>query len=311
MDLQLVVHNADGRTVGTVDVVITYHDKQWAIAGDPDAIWPSIGFNSSGKFEFGGSGEVFLADREPEGTSRSILSLASLPSSDTAVGHVGIGSMVFPRDPALAYGKILWKFEISTVRRQMLSLMRECVPQQEITSDMAAFKALTEYDTARINREFWKKQPKPNTTFTCCNLFLGVMARRCGRTVGKVPGPKLNSGTLQLNTVDADVPGCWITPGDGRAPRPGDFYSVPYIKGNHVQQYGHVGLVAKIENGVWTSLDGGQGGFSQKVDKIKWVKRGILDPGKMNGWVDIDIYFASAESLKKYLSRQNNLKRKK
>ncbi|MCW5965874.1 MAG: hypothetical protein KIT83_17685 [Bryobacterales bacterium] len=304
MDLQLVIYDVEGRTKGSVDLVITYHDKQWAISGDPAGIWPSIGSSSSGKLEVSGSGEVFIADREPGGNPRSVLALTSAPTSDTAIGHVGTGRIVVPTDPSYKDGKVFWKFEMSTVRRRMLSLMRECVPMQEMTSSMPEFKALTGYDTARIKKDFWEKKPNPVTTFTCCNLFLQAMALRCGQAVGKVPGSKLASGTLLLNHVDADVPGCWITPGDGRAPRPGDYYSVPYIKGKQIQQYGHVGLVAKIENGVWTSLDGGQGGFSQKIDKIKWVNRGILDPSKMNGWVDIDIYFGGAEYLQKYLKRQ-------
>ena len=98
---------------------------------------------------------------------------------------------------------------------------------------------------------------------------------------------------LKLILADKDVPGSWVEPVDGNVPQAGNFYSVSHTdKSGFVQKFGHVGIIGDIGNGVWQSLDGGQGGYlTAHRDFIKWVDRGRLEPAKFNGWIDIDRYF--------------------
>jgi hypothetical protein len=57
----------------------------------------------------------------------------------------------------------------------------------------------------------------------------------------------------------------------------------------------HVGISLDFEGDVWTHVDGGQGGPSSGRDVIKRIRsQQSYDYTKLQGWVDIDLYFGGS-----------------
>lgn len=301
MILNMVTYDGNGRDRGMVKMNVEFGPRQWSIFEDKQQTWQSIGFGNQGSIEPKGGGAISIMDQQPGKSKQSIVTLLNMPLSDVGIANAGTGKIEAPKDAAFTDGAIFWAFEQSSIRQTMLALMKKNVPMKDMSSDMPAFKTLMGLNTQDLFDNFWEPEKKPdrkvmpvkNTTFTTCNMFLGTMARNLGAALGKPAGAQLVSGPLLLKKVDMDVPGSWVEPVDGNVPQAGDFYSVSHTdKSGWVQKFGHVGIIGDISNGVWTSLDGGQGGYlTAHKDFIKWVDRGKLEPGKFNGWIDIDKYF--------------------
>lgn len=290
----MAIYDGNGRgRPGTVRLKLDLGPKRWTVDQDLQRLWSSVGASTEGAFE-AGSGVVSLTDQQPGKAKQTLLTLMNLPMDNLASAHAGTGRIVSARDNAFTDGGIFWGVEPPRIRETMMQVLKQNVPEKELSSDKPAFKILTGYDTARLKSDFWENKVKPNLTFTTCNLFIGAIAGKLANALGKQVGPELTTGPLQLDNVNKDVPGCWVTPKGGNVPRPGDFYSVPHkFDDGWVQKFGHVGVIGSIENGMWTSVDGGQGGRRSGVDYIKWVDRGKFDPAYFNGWIDIEVYFGS------------------
>lgn len=292
MVLNLCSFTNSGATVGNVRIDLQFGSRKWTVPEDPFRVWARVAHQSEGPLEVVGD-SVAVREYEPGGDP--VLTLSYVPPSDTATANAGSGSFSGNAvDPVLRGAHVFWTFEsptFSPIRAAMLELLVKTVPPGGLTSDMAAFRTLTGYDTARIKREYWENPDRPNLTFTCCNLFLGAMANRLGSVTGKKPGRWLAAGVLQLDKVDIDVPGCWIKASEGDFPKPGDFFSLSGYNQNHdFQLFKHVGIVGKVDNGQWTTVDGGQGARPH-YDAVKWTDRGVISKVNLNGWVDIDRYF--------------------
>jgi hypothetical protein len=295
MILNLALFDSNGRSrPGAVKLSVWIKDKKWSILEDSAQTWPMISDQKEGPLEVRSPDTVVLQEVSLGKAPQILVELSAMPVTDRAVANAGTGKILLAKDAAFAGGGVFWAFLRSSIREAMQKILKMYVPREELTSNDPEFKTLTGYDTERLKSDYWEHPTKPNKTFTTCNLTLGNLAIQLGNAVGKKCGPKLQSGPLQLDLADKDVPGCWVVPGNGERPDEGDFYSVPYKFANGwVQKFGHVGTIARIEAGMWTSVDGGQGGSSTGIDKIKWIKRGQFDPNRFNGWVNIDKYFGS------------------
>lgn len=308
MLLSLMIYDSEGRTRGSLKLQVTRGSTlQWTVAEDTVRLWPKIGFSQSGPVTLNGT-EVLIMDQPPGKVSMPVVRLSDVPAR---AATAGTGSILAPSDASLAGGNIFWigdpkeSSEMTEVRKVMRQVLDKWVPVPVMDSNNPAFKMLTGYNTKRLLDEYWEpenknppyepgKMPKKNTGFTCCNLTLGALAIQLGAALGRPPGVWLTRGVLALYLVDKDVPGCWIKPDGTNRPKPGDFYSVPLtLEDGTVQQYGHVGVVYDILDDTWMSVDGGQGGYRSgpKLDRIKRQDRGKLDTSRMNGWIDIDLYW--------------------
>jgi hypothetical protein len=296
MILNLCVFTKDGGNVGTVRIQLEFAMGKWSIPEDPQRTWSRISDLTSGALNAVGGDIVHILDSEPGKASTTIVTLMNVPASDAGMAHAGTGKVLIASEASLKDGGIFWAFEkpsYSEIRLTMIEQMIKAVPPGGLTSEMAAFKTLTGFNTADIKREFWENPTKPNLTWTCCNLFLGCMAIKLASALGKKSGRWLTAGVLELSRADKDVPGSWVTPNGSNFPKTGDFYSISGVNQNgDFQQYKHVGIVGKIENGMWTSLDGGQGGRTKGYDMILWSAPKPVSTSSMNGWIDIDKYFA-------------------
>jgi hypothetical protein len=295
MILNLALFDSNGRSrPGAVKISIWIKDKKWSILEDSAQTWPMICDQKEGPLEIRNPDIVVLQEVQLGKAPQILVELNAMPITDRAIATAGTGKVLMAKDPVFAGGGVFWGFVRSSIREAMQKVLKKCVPKEVLTSDDPEFKVLTGYDTARLKSDFWEHPTAPNKTFTTCNLTLGNLAIQLGNMVGKKCGPKLQSGPLQLDDANKDVPGCWVVPGQGERPDEGDFYSVPYKFGNGwIQKFGHVGTIAKISGGTWISVDGGQGGSTSGIDKIKWIDRGPFDPNRFNGWVNIDKYFGS------------------
>ena len=308
MLLSLMIYDSEGRTRGSLKLQVTRGSTlQWTVAEDTVRLWPKIGFSQSGPVTLNGT-DVLIMDQPPGKVSMPVVRLSDVPAR---AATAGTGSILAPSDASLAGGNIFWigdpkeSSEMTEVRKVMRQVLDKWVPVPVMDSNNPAFKMLTGYNTKRLLDEYWEpenknppyepgKMPKKNTGFTCCNLTLGALAIQLGAALGRPPGVWLTRGVLALYLVDKDVPGCWIKPDGTNRPKPGDFYSVPLtLEDGTVQQYGHVGIVYDILDDTWMSVDGGQGGYRSgpKLDRIKRQDRGKLDTSRMNGWIDIDLYW--------------------
>jgi hypothetical protein len=300
MNLSMVVYDSNGATRGQLRMQLDFAGTKWSVLEDASLLWKKIGASPSGGMTVSGT-EVGLKD-QPAG--KVILQLLNLPQNGSA--SAGTGKIVAASDPALSSGFVFWAAEqpkLSPIRATMIALLNELVNKDSISSDDPQFKKINGYNTQMLLDNHWepenkknppwdpRKMPKKDTNFTTCNLTLGAIAIKLGAKLGKPTKTWLTRGPLQLDLVDKDVPGCWISKNTGATPQAGDFYSI-----NHgAQVFGHVGIIAEIkDDGTWVSIDGGQGGYksANKKDFIKRVPRGKLDPMKLNGWIDIDKYFA-------------------
>ncbi len=309
MLLSLMIYDSDGRTRGSIKLQVNRGatPPQWSVAEDATRLWSKIGYSQSGSATVNGT-EVLLLDQPPGKMSMPVVRLLNLPARGAAAGT---GAILAPPDSSLNGGNIYWvgdpkeNDEMTEIRKTMRQVLDKWVPVPVIDSNSAAFKMLTGFDTRRLLDEYWEpenknppypegKMPKKNTGFTCCNLTLGSLAIQLGAALGRPPGIWLTRGPLYLYLADKDNPGCWIKSDGTNRPKPGDFYSVPLtLEDGSVQQYGHVGIVYDILDDTWMSVDGGQGGYRSgpKLDRIKKQDRGKLDTSRMNGWIDIDLYW--------------------
>jgi hypothetical protein len=175
-------------------------------------------------------------------------------------------------------------------RQKILDILKK-IPTSGLSSDDAYFRTLTGGWTTKKLLTWWSNHPigTQGANFTTCNAFVGAVAVMAGAKQGSW----LAKGPLSLYFCNKDIPNSWVPASSGRAPRPGDFYSMPYIDGKgNKQEFGHVGIIYDVHDYIFIdTIDSGQGGRSANRDYIRWRKNRIWTGGKINGWVDIDIYF--------------------
>ncbi len=305
--------NLQGST-RSAEIELDFGSKTWNLKNGKIQL-PGVGYSDQGPFQVQPSGVIWLLDGPGNSQTRTTMIIWDAPRNENDTGHAsGNGRLYEPANTTLKDGPISWKFlrrsapatpavpTLSPIRQAMMAVLRENVPQKTISSDDPLFKKLTGYNTQMLLDNFWEpenkqppwpagKMPKKNLSFTTCNLTLGCLAGKLGQKLGKRVGRWLGAGVLQLDWAAKDVPGSWIPSSTGGSPRAGDFYSVA----DGAQVFGHVGTIGEINpDGTFCSVDGGQGGYrsANKKDFIKWKNRGKLEPSRMNGWVDIDKYFA-------------------
>ena len=298
----MVVYDKNGASRGQLRMQLDFGGTKWSLAEDSGKLWTRIGTSQSGAMDVRGT-QVGIKGQPPGRLPQIVLVLSNIPEGGNA--NAGTGKIVAASDQSLSDGFVYWTCEeptLSPIRQAMMAVLKDCVPVPVISSDDPLFKKLTGYNTQMLLDNFWEpenknppwpegKRPPKNTTFTTCNLTLGCLAVKLGARLGKRVGKWLSAGVLQLDWAGKDVPGSWIPSSSGGTPKVGDFYSKP----DGAQVFGHVGTIGEItEQGNWTAVDGGQGGYvsANKKDFIKRVNRGKLEPSRMNGWIDIDKYFA-------------------
>lgn len=292
MRLNLAIYDSEGRTRGTSRIAFDFGSKTWSLEEETSGIWTAVnGFSKQGSFEVKGSDLIWIFDQPPGQPQVQIAWLSNVPTSESGVGNAGTGKIVQSKSADFKNASFFWTFvasPMSAVRTAMLNILIANVPRTGLNSNMAAFESLTGFTTATLKSQYWDVEGSPNRNFTTCNAFLGRMAGK----LGAKPGTWLSKGVLELQRADRDVPGSWIEPSSGKTPKPGDYYSVPLtLENGWVQKFGHVGIIGEIKDGNWTSVDGGQGGRKSQLDWIKWVPRGVMEPSRLNGWIDIDLYF--------------------
>jgi len=293
MRLNTIFHDVNGKARGTVRLKLQFGQNTWSVEDDSLQAWRSAGLSMQGPFDVKGADAIWLWDQEPGKPKQHIVALSNVPTNENTTGTAGTGQIVAARKPEFSGARFFWAFlppAMSEVRAKMIDILTRNVFPTGLSSDMPAFRDLTGFDTKRLKADYWDKVDSPDRNFTTCNAFLGTMARK----LGAKPGSWLSRGVLELIRADKDVPGSWVTAESGASPQRGDFYSIPLtLESGWVQKFGHVGIIGKIEDGLWTSVDGGQGGRKAGIDYIKWVPRGKLEPQKLNGWIDLDRYFAT------------------
>lgn len=175
--------------------------------------------------------------------------------------------------------------KLSPLRRKAIEILEQNVPITGLTSNDAAFKILTGYNTVDLQAK-WKTMP----TLTTCNAFGG----RYAVLLGAPPGCWLSRGLLQLDWVKKDVPDSWkeSSATDG-APKPGDIFAARYVNPTtkEVQKFGHVGVLYCWHDTIfYDTVESGQGGMSMGLDKMQWKADHLYHPSNFTGWVDIEIY---------------------
>ena len=179
------------------------------------------------------------------------------------------------------------------LRQNIRQMLDKSIPEAGLSSDDKQFKVITGMDTPSL-----KKAWAGGSLLTSCNAFLGWAANQIGVQRGSVL-----RGALDISKAEKEVPGCWLEANTGEAidydlhPKSGDFYSSPHhFKATAkakawTQKWGHVGLVYDYDeySGMWTLVQGGQGGPNAGRDFIKWSTT-KFDRTKINGWVDIACY---------------------
>jgi len=318
MLLNLKVNDPTGKPRGAVKMTLDFAANQWTVDDAKAPAWQGVGCSGSGSFELKSWPVMWIWDQAAGKPRQNTIIFWDPPTGESDTKHVSGRARIFdPAEPSLKEGMIDWSVDtspasISPARSAMLKILSG-IPKTDLSSDDADFKKLTGFDTARLKREFWdvetivdpkdpeKKRmiPNPNRGFTTCNAFLGNMAAKLAASLGTKLGTWLGRGVLKLDLVDKDVKGSWV-PVDktGKVKfQVGDFYSRPLtLENGQVQVFGHVGIVGAFDGTSWTSLDGGQGGRKKGRDFIKWVSRGKYDVTQINGWCDIDVYFAAASA---------------
>lgn len=117
---------------------------------------------------------------------------------------------------------------------------------------------------------------------TTCNAFLDVLTRKIRTAGGLSAGKRFYSFMLPQNS-----PGWHWFPEPGRRPKPGDFFGI----GQRGGMYKHVGVILKMEDIVWTTVEAGQGGIRSGFDSIKTKGPRIFPDNGLMGWLDIEEYF--------------------
>jgi hypothetical protein len=317
MLLNLTVKDANNNPRGSAKVRLDFWQKRWYVVDDKPLPWQYVGFSKGGTFEQKDWNVSWVWDKDPDGTKRNTIIFWDPPVGKHDVKNSsGRARLYDPKDSTFKDCIISWTVdritpELSPIRQAMLDIIK-VVPNKGLSSDDKDFKTLTGFDTARLKKDYWdvatvpdpkdpepdlkkKRQiPNPSRDFTTCNAFLARVVGMLSDKIGVPAGRWLSGGVLQLDLVDKDVKGSWV-PTDPTGilhPRPGDVYAAPHInKKGHVQKFGHVGIVGSFDDGLWSSVDGGQGGREGEKDYIKRVSRGIYYVGRVTGWCDIDKYF--------------------
>jgi hypothetical protein len=306
----LKVSNVPG-AMRDAELELDFASKQWNVKNGKSQL-PGIVTSDRGTFQQPSWGVIWLMDGS---TAKTSMIIWDAPLNEQDHAHNAGGARLFePANSSLKDKIVNWSFlrgsdaatapeasGLSPIRQAMVEVLQKWVPRPVLSSDDREFKDLTGFTTKRLLDEYWEpenrqppwpdlsKHPK-NTTFTTCNLTMSCLAGKLALKLGKKLGIWLQRGPLQLDLVNKDVPGCWVTPKNGAKPQVGDFYSCADGK----QVFGHVGTIGEItDGGNWIAVDGGQGGYrsANKHDFIKRVQRGKMIPSHFNGWIDIDIYF--------------------
>lgn len=332
MFLNLNVKDGAGKMRGAVRMRLDFDRHQWFIDNPSPMPWQFVGFSRTGAFEVKDWGVSWIWDRDGGTKRNTIIFWDPPKGEDDYLRKTGKARLYDPKDRAFKDGIVDWAVDrtaqpaktglalgppaASPIRAAMNKVLGKLLKDMEkhggeLSSDTAEFANYTGFTTKTLKLNYWDKEfvtvkdpkdptktitkPNPERNFTTCNAFLGKMARLLGAELGVPPGKWLNAGVLQLDWVDKDLPGSWVPvdPSGKLKPQVGDFYSRPLpLSGNLVQKFGHVGIVAEFKGSNWFSVDGGQGGRSKEKDFIKKVDRKTYDPSQINGWCDIEKYFA-------------------
>lgn len=285
METQIIVYKDSGVEAGSVLLTIDFTAKTWTVVNDPRGAWPGTG--KTGPIEIPVARQMSILDGAP-GRLTPIIVFNDFPTSESETGSAGVGKVVSGGYVFVARTSP----QLSEIRFRMLQIVDKVQANVSSKLNGAVFQDLTNL-TQKVLEEHWDgKHGQDKLYLTSCNAFLGKTAQRLGAS----PGSWLGKGVLDLQRCDKDVPGSYFyaKKHPGKRPQAGDFYCVGMInqKGDF-QEYGHVGVVAQVnKDGTWVSVDGGQGGRTNREDFVKRVPRGSLADFKFTGWCDIDIYFA-------------------
>lgn len=165
------------------------------------------------------------------------------------------------------------------IRDRMKEALKEVPPLgQQITSDgstAALFTKLTGTSHARMQKD-WDN----GGIMTACNGFVG--------TIGNQLGSKEFLGQFEIEKVLKKIGKgeAWVPSTAGVRPKYGDIF---------VRKGLHMGISLDFEGDVWNTVEAGQGGPKAKRD-ILMRKKTKYDASALQGWVDIELYFAGPKS---------------
>jgi len=113
---------------------------------------------------------------------------------------------------------------------------------------------------------------------TTCNEFVGFYARALGAK------EYLGRFDIEVYLKKHGKGDAWVPATGGARPKYGDIFRPKSF---------HMGISLDFEGEMWNTAESGQGGPKSKRDIIK-RKQTKYDPSKLQGWVDIEIYFGAA-----------------
>ena len=286
MDAQFMIYSGEGKELGLVKLTLNFSEKTWTIVEDPKSAWP--GASKAGSIDIPAPRQMTIRDSVPgKPLVISLITFGDFPNSESDTGSAGVGSI---SSGGYAF-TIRTSPQLSAIRAKMISILDQVPDQVGSISNAQLFQELTDLTQAVLVANWNGTAPNASLFLTSCNAFLGKTARRLGAR----PGSHLASGILDLQRCDRDVKGSFVWAKGELRPRVGDFYAVSEVNRYHdLQQFGHVGTVAKINSdGTWMAVDGGQGRVGAE-DFVKRVPKGSLATTNFTGWCDIDIYFGNA-----------------
>ena len=163
------------------------------------------------------------------------------------------------------------------IRERAKQLLKDIPPLgYEITSDgktAALFTRLTGVTHATLQKNW-----AGGGIMTTCNAFVGWF----GRSLGS----KDYLGRFDIETYLKKLGKghAWVPATGGGKPKYGDIFRPKSF---------HMGISLDIDGSNWNTVESGQGGPKAGHDIIK-RKQAFYDASKLQGWVDLDLYFGDA-----------------
>ena len=151
---------------------------------------------------------------------------------------------------------------------------------QQINSDGPTAALFTKL-TGGVTHERLVKNWENGGIMTTCNEFVGWF--------GRALGSKDYLGRFDIETHLAKVGKglAWVPAGSDARPKYGDIFRPTSF---------HMGISLDFEGDTWNTVESGQGGPKAKRDIIK-RKQTTYDASKLQGWVDLELYFGFAAQV--------------
>jgi hypothetical protein len=159
--------------------------------------------------------------------------------------------------------------------REILSIVPVGQDIASIGATASLFTRVTDLTQATLKQN-WDAGVK----LTSCNGFTGWFGRELGSDL------YLGRFDLESYLPKHDKGHSWVKSTSDVRPKFGDICRLSKF---------HVNVSLDFEGDIWTHVDGGQGGPTTGYDIVRRIRdKTVYDPGKLLGWVDIELYFGAA-----------------